>query len=126
MSLTGVNAVVLNQWAATLRANRRFIAGCPAEKGVDSGGGKGGGGAGGNGEGVLARLRAGQQLAAAVHGAARNEQSDGSPFSLSIPTPTLALDDEKRAEAKQQWEKYEVGTACHAARRQPQLDVLAL
>jgi hypothetical protein len=106
MSLAGVNAVVLNQWAASLRANRRFVAGCPAEKV---------GGAGGSaGDGVLARLRAGQQLAAAVHGAARNEQSDGSPFSLAVPVPDIALDGadaETRADAKAQWEKYEVGAA---------------
>ena len=74
-----MNSVVLNQWSASLRANRRVLAGCAAElQGSTSAGA---------GEGLVKLMKNGKSVAMAVHLAARSAQSDGSVNSSSLPPP---------------------------------------
>ena len=73
--------MVLNQWAASFRANRRVLAGCAAEQQDST--------SAGAGQGLVKLMKNGKSVAVAVHLAARSAQSDGSvnSFSLQPPAP---------------------------------------
>ena len=88
-----MNSVVLNQWAASLRANRRVLAGCAEElKGSSSAGA---------GEGLVKLMKSGKSVAMAVHLAARSPQSDGSADSCAVPVPAPGA-------GREAWDSYKV------------------